>query len=426
MAASIDFNQDTIYLLNKYFIQPVLTLNTSLTNIDSNIINFNNSSSITLINASILANTSSITRLNTSVTTLNTSVSNLSNYVTNLNTSLSNAIDTVNSTTLTIGGTNGTSTQSYGSALSSGTLNIANSQTNGILNIGTGNNVVRSGAINIATVAGSTCPINILKSDGATTGGSVNIANGALQTTTVNIASGTGTGTVTIGNSSNTVNLNSAVVNVGRFKASGAVTQDLFIEVAVANNNNSIEFHSSGLHSVGSDSRITAYGGTSVNEKGTLELVAETLQMTGNLTLNTGRNITLQPTANYVAPTSDTMLGGITEGTFTLPAFPRSSTADIATITLVKGTYMVFFGFQIDGNPYQCWIELVGSAIPALNSIPSSYRFGNSVLISTQNLQISGSFPYSVTTAGTVVLRLQLQGTISNIPVYKYQAVRIA
>jgi hypothetical protein len=111
----------------------------------------------------------------------------------------------VSSTTLTIGGTNGTSTQSYAGSLTSGTLNIGNSQTNGILNIGTN---ARSGAINVATVTGSTCPINILNGDGATTGGSVNIANGTLQTTTVNIASGTGTGAVTIGNVSNTVNIN--------------------------------------------------------------------------------------------------------------------------------------------------------------------------------------------------------------------------
>jgi hypothetical protein len=87
-------------------------------------------------------------------------------------------------------------------------LNIANSQTNGILNIGTN---ARSGAINVATVTGSTCGINILNGNGATTGGSVNIANESLQTTTVNIASGTGTGIVTIGNSANTVALNGAV-----------------------------------------------------------------------------------------------------------------------------------------------------------------------------------------------------------------------
>ena len=323
MAASVDLNQRSLYLLNKYFIQPVLSLNTSVTNLDSTVTTFNNSlsvlanaSAITRLNASTLANTSSITRLNTSVTTLNTSVSNLSNYVTNLNTSLSNAIDTVNSTTLTIGGTNGTSTQSYGSALSSGTLNIANSQTNGILNIGTGNNVVRSGAINIATVAGSTCPINILKSDGATTGGSVNIANGALQTTTVNIASGTGTGTVTIGNISNTTTLDSATINVN-----------------------------------------------------------------GNLIMGTGRNITLQPPAGYVAPSSNTQLGfsaglpGIsfsslaTNGNTTYCYSPPNGTVQnflVAGVYLMSGYAFAYFSGTVSACSIQMDIAIVGgSATPS-------------------------------------------------------------
>jgi hypothetical protein len=53
-----------------------------------------------------------------------------------------------------------------------------------------------------------------LNGGGATTGGSVDIANGTLQTTAVNIASGTGTGTVTIGNVSNTTTINSGTINM--------------------------------------------------------------------------------------------------------------------------------------------------------------------------------------------------------------------
>jgi hypothetical protein len=88
-------------------------------------------------------------------------------------------------------------------------------QSQGALHIAGGNSVTRSGSVNIAVNTGNSCDVNIANSGGATTGGSVNIANGTAQTTTVNIASGTGTGTVTIGNSQNTTNMNSSTLNVG-------------------------------------------------------------------------------------------------------------------------------------------------------------------------------------------------------------------
>jgi hypothetical protein len=88
-----------------------------------------------------------------------------------------------------------------------GTLSVGATQTTGVLNVGTG---VRTsaGVMNIATGASNACAINIM--NGATTAGSVNIANGtgASQTTAVNIGTGSTTGTVTIGNSANTVQVN--------------------------------------------------------------------------------------------------------------------------------------------------------------------------------------------------------------------------
>jgi cell division protein FtsL len=182
MAASVDLNAKSLYLLNKYFIRPVLSLNTSVTNLDSSITTFTNLSSvlanasaITTLNASVsnLSNyittfnssfnlsitdiNSSISQIKSMASSLNTSLSNLSNYVTTfnssfnlsvadinssittINTSLRNAIDTVNSTTLSIGGTNGTLSQSYAGALTSGTLNIATAITTGNINIGSAN-----------------------------------------------------------------------------------------------------------------------------------------------------------------------------------------------------------------------------------------------------------------------------------------------
>jgi hypothetical protein len=401
-------------------------------------------------------------------------------------------------------------------------LNIANSQTNGILNIGTN---ARSGAINIATVTGSTCGINILNGNGATTGGSVNIANGTLQTTTVNIASGTGTGAVTIGNSANTTDLKGGTINlqtdattggsvniktgatstgdvniksgttsggavniatgtgltqttsvaIGSGTTSGAVTignslnttsinsnnilmnstsgytniyggtnvarntgtvANTYIEMFSGSPNAIIDFHSGGVVNNDFDSRITSFGGSSStdpavnNGKALLELLASTVQIAGTLQMTEGKNIILQPTAGYLAPTANTMLGGITDGTFTLPTFPLTTSTNIATISLVKATYIIFISFQLDtGSPTHCWINFEGgTALPALNpSGSTSYRFGNSTLVVGANLQISGSFPYSCTTAGTVIAKLHFSGgSISSIPIRQFQAMRIA
>lgn len=105
-----------------------------------------------------------------------------------------------------------------------GTLSVGNTQTTGVLNVGTGVRTA-AGVMNIATGTSNACAINILNGGGATTGGSVNIANGTSQTTTVNIASGTGTGTVTIGNTGNTTTLGSGTINVnGNLTMGGTIT----------------------------------------------------------------------------------------------------------------------------------------------------------------------------------------------------------
>jgi hypothetical protein len=452
MAASVDLDEDSTYLLNKYFILPVLSLNTSVMNLDSTVNSFNNSSSviantssITILNASVLANTSSITNLNssvnasiadinisitgikssasilntsvsnlsnyvtninTSVTTLNTSVSNLSNYITNINTSVTilntsifnlsnyvtnfntsfnNAIDLVSSTTLTIGGTNGTSTQSYAGSLTSGTLNIGNSQTNGILNIGTGN--ARSGAINIATVTGSTCPINILNGGGATTGGSVNIANGSFQTTTINIASGNGgTGTVSIGNISNTTTLGSASINVngnlimeGSKKIQTANLDALSAggTVELANSNaGAVYIGASGVRNV-INNIGTGSGTGSIN----LGNATNVINMYGNLIMGTGRNITLQPPAGYVAPSSNTQLGfsaglpgisfssGVTTGNTIYCYSPPNGTVQnflVAGVYLMSGYAFAYFSGTVTSCSVQLDIAIVGgSATPS-------------------------------------------------------------
>ena len=232
-----------------------------------------------------------------------------------------------------------------------GSLSIGDTQTTGALNMGT--NAGRTGGINIAT-SSAICPINIM--NGSTTGGSVNIANGtgASQTTAVNIGTGSTTGTVTIGNTANTVQIN------------------------------------------------------------------------GALKLGNGRNITLSPTSGYVAPTSLTMLGGITSGTYLTPSSSFSSTKNIATITLEKGSYLLQFGFNANcttapSTDYYTSFDETSTAVPR----PSNF-IGASKLTAVV-LGYYAMIPVSITTGGTIILKMNLSGgTINTITQSSYTAMRIA
>lgn len=230
----------------------------------------------------------------------------------------------------------------------------------GTIHIGDGNNMPAGATIHINNGTSNACNTNIMNGSttsgtcnimtGATSSGSVNIASGS-GSSTVSISSGTTTGTLTLGNSANTVNVN------------------------------------------------------------------------GSLTMGTGKNITLQDTTtSYTAPTADTMLGGITVGSFTTPASSFSGNKEVATISLVKGTYMVFFSFQANYTvlPTANYITLLGTALPLPTII-----VGASTL-ATGAIGFTGSFPISVTTAGTVTLNYNITGTINTLSINFYKAVRIA
>jgi hypothetical protein len=117
-----------------------------------------------------------------------------------------------------------------------GTLSVGNTQTTGVMNLGTGVRTA-AGVMNIATGVSNACAINIMNGGGATTGGSVNIANGALQTTTVNIASGTSTGAITIGNTGNTTTLGSGITNIrGTLGVTGGISANGGLTMGGSNN----------------------------------------------------------------------------------------------------------------------------------------------------------------------------------------------
>jgi hypothetical protein len=218
-------------------------------------------------------------------------------------------------------------------------LNIATGITTGNINIGsaTGTNKINIGgvlvgvnAINASTDAifqiANTNINTSISIGGSQTSGPLNIGSGNTRSGTINIANGTGStcpinilngGGATTGGSVNIANgaLQTTTVNI----ASGTGT---------------------GLVTIGNVSNTTTIGSGTVN-------------VNGNLIMGTGRNITLQPSAGYIAPSSITQLGGYVEVPITSSISITSSSANFLLITLTIGTpgiYIINYAFRYQGT----------------------------------------------------------------------------
>lgn len=240
-----------------------------------------------------------------------------------------------------------------------GVLSIGDTQTTGVLNVGTGVRTA-AGVMNIATGTSNDCPINIM--NGSTTGGSVNIANGtgASQTTAVNIGSGSTTGTVTIGNTANTTNLNSGITNIrgtlgvtGGIAATGMITANGGLTMGGSNNitlgNGSVKPTSANLGFVVTTTAVNTAAGTGFNK---VILNATMNYFSSGITLSAGswiitysvQMVTNNATINYcflyntyvVSGTTSTLAGTFIGGqvfttfdkTVAKVGFPLSSNGD--------------------------------------------------------------------------------------------------
>jgi hypothetical protein len=246
------------------------------------------------------------------------------------------------------------------------TLN-AITPTTGVLSVG---NTQTTGVFNLVTGV-------------RTAAGIVNIATGTSNACAINILNGGG---ATTGGSVNIANGASQTTTVNI--ASGTGT---------------------GLVTIGSSTNTTT-------------LASATINMNGNLIMGTGDNITLQPNTGYVAPTAGTMLGGITNGSFTTPASAFSANKNVATLTIPQvGIYLCSFSFRTNytTKPTVENITVTGTALP----LPS-FICGGAFLSSTSDT-FDGSFIAPITTAGTLVLTFTITGTVNTITVNSYSAVRI-
>jgi hypothetical protein len=184
-------------------------INSSLLIINDSIINL---STIAYVNASVNEYVASLSNNAVdAVQMLNTffaePVANLTAYVTNI----SNVFDEVSSTSLIIGGTYGTSSQSYAGSLTSGTLSIGNYITTGNISIGSSNasnqvnvggvligaNAINAGSDSNFQIASTNSSGSISIGDGQT-GGIINIGTNASRNASIIIGSATNTGGINI------------------------------------------------------------------------------------------------------------------------------------------------------------------------------------------------------------------------------------
>jgi hypothetical protein len=295
---------------------------------------------------------------------------------------------------------------------------------------------IGSGAnINILS-AGSTLSGSVINMySGATSAGTVNIATGtgATQSTVVNIGSGSTTGTVTIGNSANTTNLNSTTVNVSRNTTN---TTNTFVEVVSGSSSNNVRFHSSGTNNVTSDARITVSGGSSATDAGTMAIVAGNLQIFAPMSIQAGKNITLQPTAGIVAPTAFTQLGGTSTTTSSITLSVIGAFVVIIPVQITRaGTYLFTIGSQVTHTGSLTFFYsniFESSASQTVNDEPvagtgvgviTNGNFGRQALGTlgtTPTSAVNGSFVYTVPEAKanfyySLVLACSGGGTLGNL-----------
>jgi hypothetical protein len=357
MAASVDLNAKSLYLLNKYFIRPVLSLNTSVTNLDSNVNTFNNSTFA--FNTSILANISSIT-------ILNISVSNLSNYITNFNTSVNLSVADINSSILEI--------KSTASGLNTSVLNLSNYVTTfnssfnlSVADINSSILEIKSTALTLNTSVSNLSnyvttlntsvnnAIDTVNSTTLTIGGTNGTSSqsyaGALTSGTLNLATAITTGNINIGSSTATNQVNIGGVLVGA-NAINASTNGTNFQIASTNTSGSISIGSSqtsGILNIGtSASRSAAINIGSASNTGIINI--NTAYNSNNDLSFPAISIGTSAVSNKVIRIgNNTVLGGYTLGNLYLTTSIAESAVFFNTVTNPTSDNANLFSAQTSG-----------------------------------------------------------------------------
>jgi hypothetical protein len=312
-------------------------------------------------------------------------------------------------------------------------MGIGNNQVSSTLDIG--NAISRSGAITIANgTSGVSSTVTIL--GGIANSGVLNVGTGGsgVNTTSINLNTGVGTGTTTIGSSSNTVTMNGGTVNIqtgssssGTINIKTGATSSGTVNIATGTG-------------VSQSTAVNIGSGTTTGAV-TIGNSANTVQVNGTLAMGTGKNITLQPTASYTAPTAFTMLGGFSNNSFSsnIGSTPASGTYVMSSIQvpnngiylftfMIQTTYTGAFNYFYSNVASTTTLQTAGTVIGTPNTVLLAVNFGQQPLGNVGSLFINtgGSFVYQLTatTYYNLILYVSVAGTLG-IPNGFFQITRI-
>jgi len=324
---------------------------------------------------------------------------------------------------------NGTTTNKLNPLTASHDLLLGSNQNSGILYLGAGDGVARSGNIQIGTGTSSSNQINILNGgsasgsvnimNGSTNSGSVNIANGtgATQTTSVNISTGTTTGLIAIGNGSSTTRINGAC----NFARNVNGTNPTYFELSSSTTNNFLDFHCNSAFATDYDVRISATGGTVSDGQGTLTITGASIGISGALTYSS----TIGASYSSLPARAVTDIGYIYTGTAFNATTPASGST-VSSITIATaGVYMVSFAYYTlsTAKPTELYCNLSGGEINGVIYGNTNINATNSMVFGTQIFKQDTS---ASTTYGLVMARTGGTAVTTTTASCYLKAVKIA
>ena len=332
-------------------------------------------------------------------------------------------------------------------------ISIGASQTNGILNLGTGASRTATGVINIGNSAG-VGPIRIDTGSAKNTDADPAIAIGTAVVT--------GGRTIKIGNTDFSSSIN--VINIGTLRirqnrldgvtpttgpiyiGSGQSTGQLFIaggdgvarsgavsicSAPSCSSTVSIHSNTSNTGSFNVGTATTTVNTTTCNlltgtTTGTLTLgnTGNTVQVNGALTIGTGKNIILQPATGYISPLLTTQLGNIVT-----PAVQTTTT--IATTTTIgtisipnAGTYAITFNAIIRNPIGTTQVFAFVDTITSLGNVGFRRVFGQS---SPYFQSATGTYYVTSVTSYSLSFAIKINETSQiNQATLNYTYIRIA
>jgi len=331
---------------------------------------------------------------------------------------------------------NGTTQHRINSTTITNDVFLASNQTTGVLYLGAGDGVARSGTVSISSATSSTNDVNIKTGtsttgnlnilNGLTSGGNVNIAtgSGASQTTAVNISTGTTIGQVTIGNEGTLTQLRGGN-QLARATIGG--TYPTFVEVSTDANTSGasmgcyMDFHSNSNFQTDFDSRIKAIGGTVADGQATLTLQSKTVAVSGALTYSS----TIGASYSSLPARAVTDIGYIYTGTAFNATTPASGST-VSSITIATaGVYTISFAYYTlsTAKPTELYCNLSGGEI-------NGVIYGNTNINATNSMvfgnQIFKQDTGTSTTYNLVMARTGGTGVTTTVSSCYFKAVKIA